>query len=119
MKSNSYVEFLLEQFQPLGGITARYMFGGYLLYCDAIPFALVADGNVFLKADDVNRPEFEARGLSAFRPYPDKPDVMQYYETPAEVFEDPEALRHWAGGAVAAGRRAQMKKKPRRKKASA
>jgi DNA transformation protein len=111
-----YLEFLVEQFGIMGEITARAMFGGHVLYCDGIPFALVADNEVFLKADDHNRPAFVDRGLKAFQPYPDKPDVMQYYQTPPEVFEDSAAMKHWAGGAVAAGRRKHAKKKTPKKK---
>jgi DNA transformation protein len=110
-KSNPYIEFLLEQLEPLGQVTARAMFGGHGLYCDGVFFALVANSALYLKADDQNRPEFEAQGLRAFRPYENKPDVMQYYEAPAEMFEDPALLKHWVEGAVAAGIRAQTKKK--------
>ena len=118
-KTNPYVEFIIEQFEALGIITARSMFGGHTLYCNDIPFALIANSEIFLKADDKNRPEFEARGLQAFRPFEGKPGVMQYFQTPPEVFEDREALQHWGWGAVEAGRRAQAKKKTRPKKRQA
>lgn len=106
----------MEQLEAVGEITARPMFGGHGLYCDGVFFALVANSALFLKADDNNRPEFEAHGLKPFRPFENKEGVMQYYEAPAEMFEDPELLKQWAGGAVAAGVRAQAKKKrkPRR-----
>jgi DNA transformation protein len=110
-KPNPYLDYLLEELEPLGEIRAKAMFGGHGLYCDEVFFALVANGALFLKADDENRPHFEAQGLKAFRPFQDKPDVMQYYEAPAEMFEDKEVLKQWAGGAVAAGVRAQLKKK--------
>ncbi|HYL36386.1 MAG TPA: TfoX/Sxy family protein [Bryobacteraceae bacterium] len=109
----SYMEFLLEQLSPLGDITARSMFGGHVIYCQGIVFALVANNALYLKADDHNRPAFEARGLEAFHPFEDANAVMQYYEAPPELFEDPRALLDWAGGAVAAGRRAQSNKKSR------
>ena len=54
----------------------------------------------------INIPQFEARGLRAFQPFPDKPGTMKYFQAPPEMFEDPEAMREWAGGAVEAGRRA-------------
>jgi TfoX/Sxy family transcriptional regulator of competence genes len=41
---------------------------------------------------------------------------MQYYETPPEIFEDPEAMKRWAGAAIAAGRRAHAKKQPRKRR---
>jgi DNA transformation protein len=110
VKSNPYIEFLQEQFEPLGEIRAKSMFGGHGLYCDEVFFALVANGEVFLKADDVNRPDFEASGLQPFRPF-EGPSVMQYYQAPAEMFEDSEVLKKWAGGAISAGRRARNKKR--------
>lgn len=108
---DSFVEFCIEQFAPLGRIDSRYMFGGWCLYCDGVVFALIADGALFLKADSQNMPEFEAQGLTAFRPFPNKPDTMKYFQAPPEIFEDDDKLRHWVGGAVAAGRRSGKKKK--------
>ena len=105
----TYLDFLMEQFSLMGEISRRSMFGGHTLYCDGMPFALVASNAVYLKADGHNRPEFEARGLRPFRPFEKSTSVMQYYETPPEVFEDPNSLRHWAGGAIAAGQRARAK----------
>jgi DNA transformation protein len=117
---NPFLEFLQEQFSPLGDISCRSMFGGYCLYCDGVVFGLVANNEVFLKADDFNRPQFEARDLPAFRPFDDQDVVMQYYRAPAEIYEDADAMRRWCGGAVEAGKRARMKKKgPRRKRANA
>ncbi|MCP5117964.1 MAG: TfoX/Sxy family protein [bacterium] len=112
---SGYVDFVIEQLSPLGTITARKMFGGYCLYCDGTVFAIIAEDTLYLKADDTNRPDFDQAGLPAFKPFDDKPTVMQYYLAPPEVFEDPEALERWVGGAVQAGRRA--KKKPKKRKA--
>ena len=114
-KPNPYLDFLLEQLEPLGAVTVKAMFGGHGLYCDGIFFALVSRGALYLKADDVNRPEFEAKSLKPFQPYEDPRMVMQYYEAPAEMFEDPALLKHWAGGAVAAGVRGQSKKRKLKK----
>lgn len=103
----------MEQMSPLGGITSRYMFGGWCLYCDGTVFALIADGSVFLKGDAANIPRFEARGLPAFRPFPDQELTMKYFQAPPEIFEDPDAMKEWCGSAIAAGRRsAKPRKKP-------
>lgn len=104
-----FVEFCIERFAPLGRIDSKYMFGGWCLYCDGAVFALIAEGAVYLKGDKENIPAFEARGLPAFRPFPDKPGVMKYFQAPPEIFEDDAALREWGGGAVAAGKRAKKK----------
>lgn len=113
---NPFLEFVEEQFSPLGEISSRAMFGGFCLYCNGIVFALVANNQVFLKADDINRPDFEARSLPAFHPFEDQDVVMHYYQAPAEIYEDVDAMRQWCGGAAAAGGRAQSRKKGSRRK---
>lgn len=112
----SYIKFLIEHLRPLGEITTRRLFGGNSLYCDGVVFALVAKDTLYLKVDDRNRPEFESSALEAFHPFGDESKAMGYYQAPAELFEDADALLRWGGGAVAAGRRASAKKSRSRKK---
>jgi len=109
-----YLDFVVEWLSPLGEITARNMMGGHVLYCGGTVFALIADNALYLKADDVTRPQFEALGLKPFQPFPDQPGTMQYYPPPAEFFEDAEAREEWGGAAVKCGLRARTKgkKKP-------
>ena len=108
---NSYLEFLAEWLSPLGQISSRSMFGGHCLYCDGVVFALVADNVLYLKANDANRPEFEGLGLKPFRPFPDRPETMQYYPPPPEFFEDADAMERWGRAAIEAGRKARPKKR--------
>jgi DNA transformation protein and related proteins len=112
----SYIEFLIEHLSSLGEITTRRLFGGNSLYCNGTIFALVARDTLYLKADDDNRREFEARRLEPLHPFGDKSKSMGYYQAPAELFEDADALRHWGESAVAAGRRSAAKRSPRPKK---
>jgi DNA transformation protein len=111
-----YLEFLSEWLTPLGEITMRAMMGGHVLYCDGIVFALVADNTLHLKVDDQTRPRFEALRLEPFRPFPDRPEVMQYYPPPADFFEDADAMKDWGRAAIETGRRAQAKKKPAKRR---
>jgi DNA transformation protein and related proteins len=106
-----YLDFVIAELASLGTITSRFMFGGWCLYCDGTVFAIVADGALFLKGGEENIPQFVARGLKPFKPFPDRDDVMKYYQAPPEIFEDPEAMREWCGGAIAAGREHPKKKK--------
>jgi DNA transformation protein len=110
--SSEFVEFVLESLQPLRGVSARRMFGGYGIYKDGLMFALVADDQLYLKADDSNRPAFEAQGLRPFT-YAGKgrPIQMSYCEAPSEGFDDPEILCAWAGEAYAAALRAKKRKR--------
>ena len=49
------------------------------------------------KVDDSNRGDFEQQGCGPFKPYPDKPASLSYYEVPVDVLEDPAVLAEWAG----------------------
>jgi len=77
------------------------MFGGVGIYAGQRFFALIADDTLYFKVDDANRPEFERLGMRPFQPYGEGGEVMQYYQVPAELLEDPEALRPWAEKAIA------------------
>jgi DNA transformation protein len=100
--SPTFRTFVLQQVgRVLPHIRARSMFGGVGLYSGEHFFALVDDDTLYFKVDETNRAEFEARGMAPFRPAGPAGEVMQYYEVPADVLEDPDALRLWAERAVA------------------
>jgi DNA transformation protein and related proteins len=107
------VEFVKEQLAAFGTITARAMFGGWCVYCDGVVFGLIANDTLYLKADTVNRPDFEAACLPAFRPFDDQPTVMSYYLAPPEIFEHAAVRTRWVGGAIEAGRRGVKPKRRR------
>jgi len=111
----SYRAFVLEQLQVVGPVTAKAMFGGVGLYCEGLFFGLIDDDTVFLKVDDGNRADFEAAGMSPFRPYGDESYSMKYFELPAEALENSEALRVWAAKSLEAARRARTARRPRRR----
>ena len=114
---SEFVEYLTEQLQPLGAVSARAMFGGWGFYLDGRVFAIVADDTFFIKVDDENRVEFETRGLQPFRyDMKGKLMTMAYFQPPVEAMDDGEILCAWARkGVEAAARAAKMKKKtPRR-----
>jgi DNA transformation protein and related proteins len=111
--SSDYLSFVLEQLAGLGGVSARRMFGGVGLYCEELFFGLLDDDTLYLRVNDANRADYTARGMAPFRPYPDRPEVsMTYYETPAEILEDPAQLVAWARRSVAAAL-AAAKRPPR------
>jgi DNA transformation protein len=111
-RSNEFVEFVLEGLQPLGGVSARRMFGGWGIYKDGVMFALIADDQLYLKVDDGNRAAYDNAGLPHFT-YTDKgkPIRMPYCEAPSEGFDDPEILCAWAREAFAAALRAKKRSK--------
>lgn len=115
--SPEFRDYLLELLSPLGPVSARRMFGGGGLYLDGTMFAIVADDVLYLKTDDINRPDFKAAGTGPFLyTRDDKTIAMSYHETPTDLLEDSEELCAWARKAWEAARRSGTKKKPRRKK---
>lgn len=101
IRQNEFVEFVLEQLTPIGGVRARAMFGGHGIYHGDTMFAIVVDDRLYFKADGVTRHEFMARGLSPFTyAARGKTVSLQYYEAPPEVFEEHEAMRSWAQQAI-------------------
>ncbi|HEV2084316.1 MAG TPA: TfoX/Sxy family protein, partial [Gemmatimonadales bacterium] len=104
----SFRSFVLEQLgRTTPGIRARSMFGGVGIYAAELFFALLDDDTLYFKVDDATRPQFEERGMTPFRPYGEDGEVMGYYEVPADVLEDPEALGSWVEAAIAVARRAK------------
>lgn len=102
--SAGYREYVLEQLERLGPVTARRMFGGLGLYCEGLFFGVVADDVLYLKVDDANRGRFEDRECTAFQPIPGKAS-MNYFTVPEDVIEDPAELADWARGSLAAAAR--------------
>jgi len=120
--TGSYREFVLEQLGRVAdGIRGRGMFGGVGIYAGDLFFALIGGDTLYLKVDDSNRADFEQAGMGPFRPFGEGGEVMQYYEVPADVLEEPDRLRHWVGKAIGVAKRAKSAKgaKPAKKKPAA
>lgn len=116
-----YAQWLCEQMSGLGAVQAKAMFGGFGYYLAEGMFALSIDEQLYLKADDQNQPAFEACGMEPFR-YESKGKVhaLRYFLAPPEVFDDRDAMRHWAGLAYEATcRQAAGKSKSSATKATA
>lgn len=112
--SDSYRTWVLEQLgRVASGIRGRSMFGGLGIYSGAYFFALVDDDVLYFKVDDVNRPDFEARGMGPFQPFGEGGEVMQYYRVPEDLLDDPDALRPWADKAIEVARRKKRKRPSR------
>ncbi|HKX59633.1 MAG TPA: TfoX/Sxy family protein [Steroidobacteraceae bacterium] len=95
--SADYRDFILEQLAGAGRVTSRAMFGGVGLYLDGLFFALIDDDTLYFKADEASRRRYEAAGSRPFCPDPSRPEqAMGYWQVPADVLEDPEALVDWA-----------------------
>ncbi len=107
---NEYIDYLREVLAGFGAVQVRRMFGGYGLFYDGLMFGLVADESLYLKADGINRKDFEARNLPPFE-YDKRGRVVQmsYFLAPAEMLDDPETAKAWASRSFAAAQRAKNK----------
>ena len=86
----TFSEQMVGEFTPLGEVSSRKMFGGYGIFESGTMFALVnSQGELFLKADDSNRPRFEQIGAKQH-------GKMPYFQPPPEVLADEDSLRDWA-----------------------
>ncbi|HSU16004.1 TfoX/Sxy family protein [Longimicrobium sp.] len=107
-----YRDFVLEQLARVApAVTHRRMFGGVGIYSDGLFFAVLDDDTIFLKVDDSNRGDFEAAGMGPFAPFEDGRMIIRYYELPADLLEDADALRPWVLKAIDVARAARRRKK--------
>ncbi|PUE43540.1 TfoX/Sxy family protein [Limnohabitans sp. Hippo3] len=112
-----FVQELLEDWAP---VSARRMFGGHGLYHEGLMFAIVMDQRLYLKADAVNRPEFEAKGLAPFTyAMKGKEVALSYWAAPDEMFDVPDDAQQWAKSAWDAALRGHLVKVQARERAKA
>src|SRR5712672_609715 len=110
--SETYAEFLREQFAPLGHVTLRRMFGKSGVFCDGVMLGMVTENTLFFRVDDQNRETF--REAEAFPPlnYAKKGGTIDlaFWRVPERLFDEPDELVTWAQAALAAARRVAAKK---------
>jgi len=87
----------MELFASLGNIRARSQFGGYSLSANRVMFALVSDGELYLRASHeteqyfceqgMERLIYRKRGMAV---------LLRYFKVSKAQWEKPRALRHMA-----------------------
>jgi len=107
-----------ESLEPVGRVSMRKMMGGATLYLDGTIFAILVDGEIWLKSDAEADAIWDAQGCERFSvTFKDgRVDTMNYRRAPTDVYDDPDAMRTWAALAVEAGMRGAAKKRPRKAK---
>ena len=94
------------------------MFGGHGLYLDGLFIGIIAEETLYLKADELSQPAFQAAGMAPFTYRSRGRQIaLSFWEAPADVIEDPQELWRWAREAVRAAARARAEKAPRRRRA--
>jgi len=116
-----FPDYVLEQLAAFGGVSARSMFGGTGLFKNGVMFGLISDGELYFKADDANRPDFEAKKSHAFAyEARGRKIALSYWFVPEDVIDDAEVLAQWAAKAytaAVAGRKAEAVRPKARRKA--
>ena len=103
-----FVMYLSEVFRSFGSISSRRMFGGYGIYHQGLMFGLVADDELYLKADSISAPDFSKAGSLQFEYVKNGvPMKMSYFSAPEEIFENQEIASVWANRAFEAALRAK------------
>ena len=109
--SDDFVDYVMELFGPFGTVEARRMFGGHGVYLDGLMFAIISEETLYLKADEMNRIEFEQAGCEIFGyARKGKRATLNFFRAPADAMESPELMLPWARTAYAAALRANAKK---------
>jgi DNA transformation protein len=114
-EAREFADHVVDLLDGFGPCEARRMFGGYGIFHQGLMFALIADGNLYLKADDDNRAAFESEGSERFSYYKqDREYRLSYYTAPEDFFEDPAACQRWARSSFDAALRNPPKKRQRK-----
>ncbi|RZI85518.1 MAG: TfoX family protein [Rubrivivax sp.] len=111
---NHVVELMSDGFAP---VTAKAMFGGHGIYWHELMFALIANEQLYIKADEQSVEAFTARGLKPFT-YASKggkSTSLRYFEAPPEVMDDPAQMGEWARLGHDCALRQQKGKKPKKR----
>ena len=111
-------EWVREHFAAVGPLEIKRMFGGGSVYAHGLIFALLDDGVVWLKADEINAPVLEAAGARQFT-FPTKDGkqmTMAYWSLPDSALDDPDEAVELARQSIDAALRKAAAKKPRKPK---
>lgn len=96
--TQEYVEYILEQLDPVRTISSGRFFGGVGLKSENTQFAMVMDNSLFFVVDESSRNKYQELGTECFwyKTKKKKVNVKKYHEVPAEIIENNEALIEWA-----------------------
>ena len=113
--NTDFANYCCDLLASAGTCTAKRMFGGFGISTDGLTIAILADlGNgekLWLKGDADTRSRYEAAGCKLFT-YPAKgvPRSMNYFSSPEEAMDSPDAMRPWARLALNCALRARAAK---------
>ncbi len=99
------------------GIESKAMFGGWGLYKNGVVFGIIADDQLYFKAGDRNRKDYEDSGSSPFTYVAAgrKKVTMSYWEVPANVIENRDELEQWIDQSCKVSLQSKKRKVSRRR----
>ena len=110
-----FANYCCDLLASVGLCVAKRMFGGFGISTDGLTIAILADlgdgERLWLKGDDNTRTLYEAADCKIFT-YPAKgvPRTMNYFSSPEEAMDSPDAMRPWAALALDCALRARVGK---------
>ena len=123
--SKDFANYCCELLSGVGNPVAKRMFGGWGISVDGVTIAVIADlgklggtnQKVYLKVDETTKTQFEKAGGQRFEmeSKDGKTMGMNYYTTPDETMESPDAMLPWARMALSVALEAKTKAKPKTK----
>lgn len=110
--SEQKIQQVKSRFTFLGSITYRSQFGGYALLVDGIMFALVSDGELYLRANDQIENIFQTRKMSNLV-YAKRgmPILLRYYFVDSTLWEDQNLLFYFVQLAYESSKTEMLNKK--------
>ncbi len=120
--SKDFADYCCELLSGVGKPVPKRMFGGWGISVDGVTIAVIADlgklggsnQKLYLKVDEMTKTQFEAAGGKRFEMLSKdgKHLGMNYYTTPDETMESPDAMLPWARLALNVALDAKAKTKP-------
>lgn len=106
-----YFDFVEELLSPLGPMTIKRMFGGAGVYSGGVMFALIADDELYLKADRGLADDLVKAGSEpfTFQKKDGQSATMSYYRMPSDGLENSEDACAWARRALDVALKAKRK----------
>jgi DNA transformation protein len=112
-------EAIRELFSSFRNVSVRRMFGGHGVFLDGLMFALEADGEMYLKADEHTIPKLAAENSEPFVYKAKGREIsLSYWKLPERLYDEPDEFAAFARDAFEAARRAAAGKPKRSPKKS-
>jgi DNA transformation protein len=106
-------EHVRDLFAALGPVEVRRMFGGAGVYLDDACFALVIDGELWMRGDETLGADYAAAGAEQWIYDSGRrgPVAMPYWRLPESALDDPDEAAGWARRSLVPAERAAAEKR--------